>query len=122
MTESTNMNDRELLERAAKAAGIVGEYKSWTGQGFAEGIRQVIDGSKCYQPWNPLTDDGQALRLAADLHMDVFVRGEWVEAVAPMGVAQKVWYGPEGPRVAMRRAITRAATAMPPRKGLTRHA
>lgn len=110
--------NRDLLERAAKAAGIAGEYESWTGQGFAEGIRQVLNGGKCHKPWNPLTDDGDALRLAADLQMDVFVRAEWVEAVAPMGVTQKMFYGAEGPRFAARRAITRAAAWMPPRKVL----
>ena len=110
--------NRDLLERAAKAAGIVGEYESWTGQGFAEGIRQVLNGGKCHKPWNPLTDDGDALRLAADLQMDVFVRADWVEAVAPMGVAQKMFCGVEGPRFAARRAITRAAAWMPPRRVL----
>ena len=52
------MTDRELLEMAAKAAGIEfdGEWSetdrmSFSGGGF----------------WNPLTDDGDALRLAAKL-------------------------------------------------------
>ena len=61
MTDTTN---RELLILAAKAAGVEGEYESWTGQGFKEGIRQVLNGAKCLRPWNPLTDDGDALRLA----------------------------------------------------------
>jgi hypothetical protein len=44
------MTDRELLEDAAKAAGI--EIKHWIG-------------NDPYSPeWNPLTDDGDALRLA----------------------------------------------------------
>ena len=63
--------DRELLELAAKAAGIVGEYESWTYQGFNEGIRQVLNGIKCWKPWNPLTDDGDALRLAHTVPMIV---------------------------------------------------
>lgn len=60
----TDTTDRELLIFAAKAAEIEGEYESWTGQGFKEGIRQVLKGAKCLRPWNPLTDDGDALRLA----------------------------------------------------------
>ena len=65
------MTDRELLENAAKAAGVVGEYESWTYQGFNEGIRQVLNGIKCWKPWNPLTDDGDALRLAVKLGISV---------------------------------------------------
>ena len=45
------MTDRELLEAAAKAAGYVHYHP---GDGF-------------YQTWNPLTDDGDALRLAVKL-------------------------------------------------------
>ena len=54
------MNDKELLELAAKAAGIEG---MWDNK------------SKCFVPadgpiiWNPLTDDGDALRLALRLEM-----------------------------------------------------
>ena len=47
------MTDRELLELAAKAAGI---SKEWDGVGWQ---------------WNPLTDDGDALRLAVKLKMKV---------------------------------------------------
>jgi len=59
------MTDRELLELAAKAAGI--ESLWWT-----------KDGNKLFQrnggeqkPWNPLTDDGDALRLAVKLRLDI---------------------------------------------------
>ena len=66
MTDTTN---RELLIFAAKAAAVEGEYESWTGQGFKEGIRQVLNGVKCLRPWNPLTDDGDAFRLAVQLNL-----------------------------------------------------
>ena len=45
------MTDRELLENAAKAAGL--PWDQW-----------VINGDAS---WNPLTDDGDALRLAVKL-------------------------------------------------------
>lgn len=60
--------DRELLEFAAKAAGITGGW----GDQFLVGDSHVdltdmffieTDGSY----WNPLTDDGDALRLAVHL-------------------------------------------------------
>ena len=73
--------DRELLELAAKAAGIEGAYESWTGQGFKDGIRQILNGAKCQRPWNPLTDDGDALRLAVRLNISIHrpVQGDSVE-------------------------------------------
>ena len=52
------MENRELLEAAARAAGIEGRYESWTGQGLAEGIKW-----RHWRAWNPLTDDGDVFRL-----------------------------------------------------------
>lgn len=67
------MNDRELLELAAKAAGIVGLY-------VEDADREAEDGKYSYQftgistdaciDWNPLTDDGDALRLAVKLGIE----------------------------------------------------
>ena len=58
------MNDKELLELAAKAAGLKHCHyseRSSLGHGIhhSEGI------------WNPLTEDGDALRLAVKLHIDL---------------------------------------------------
>lgn len=57
------MTDRELLELAAKAAGI--DIFDWTpgGHPTANGSWDGI--------WNPLTDDGDALRLAVDLKIGI---------------------------------------------------
>lgn len=62
------MEDKELIELAAKAAGITG---TWHRAGFV-----------AYSGWaggffNPLTDDGDALRLAVRLNIHVRV---WVYA------------------------------------------
>lgn len=57
------MTDRELLELAAKAAGI--DISSATFDGWGDVIQS---------PWNPLTDDGDALRLAVKLRMCVLVK------------------------------------------------
>src|SRR5690606_9748685 len=66
------MTDRELLELAAKAAGINRRYyESWGECGL---INDDPDGGF----WNPLVDDAQALRLAAKLHMHL----EW-QATGP---------------------------------------
>lgn len=49
------MTDRELLEMAAKAIGL-------------EEAKMRIE----FNQWNPLTDDGDALRLAVKLRLRVF--------------------------------------------------
>lgn len=58
------MNDREILEMAARAAGYVIQW-SLSGNAMlsAKGHGQRV--------WNPLTDDGDALRLASDLLLAV---------------------------------------------------
>jgi len=53
------MNDRELLELAAKAAGMCGHTY---GNSFCERVGNDL--CKADHLWNPLTDDGDALRLA----------------------------------------------------------
>jgi hypothetical protein len=62
------MSDRELLELAAKAAGMTGcwiEYdqSKWLNPSGYYVLPHAL--------WNPLNDDGDALRLAASLKMDV---------------------------------------------------
>lgn len=106
------MTDTELMEAAAKAAGV--ELEGVVEEGADAGKGVTRRGAW----WAPMHDDGDALRLAVDLQMDVYVRAEWVEAVVPMSAPQKVRYGVEGPRTAARRAITCAAAAMPARRVL----
>ena len=65
------MNDRELLELAAKAAGIeivpcTCHYEQWPFK-YAEG-----QGERGH--WNPLHDDGDALRLAVKLKIRIGFR------------------------------------------------
>ena len=58
------MSDKELLELAAKAAGI-----DWFDDPAAKhgcGLHM-----KSGPFWNPLTDDGDALRLAVKLHINI---------------------------------------------------
>jgi hypothetical protein len=56
------MTDRELLELAAKAAGI--EIDHWRDHPMIN-ICEYDRGE--YRMWNPLTDDGDAFRLAVKL-------------------------------------------------------
>lgn len=58
------LTDRELLERAAKAAG----YSVAHGCDGAP-VVAFIDGDP--RDWNPLESDGDALRLAVKLHISI---------------------------------------------------
>jgi len=55
--------DRTLLELAARAAGIKLAWSSMDGQS-----PRNEDG---WFVWNPLTDDGDALRLAVNLRLNI---------------------------------------------------
>lgn len=58
--------DRELLELAAKAAGL--EYH-WVKVDGGSLMQASEPGSRSEESWNPLTDDGDALRLAVKLRL-----------------------------------------------------
>lgn len=109
------MSDREMLEAAAKAAGV---ELMWSR--IADiGPRNVETGNT----WNPLTDDGDALRLAVKLGLLIDMR-----YLAPETMRyNQVHYWPEkdrsskrldfgdvesDPCASTRRAIVRAAAAM----------
>lgn len=91
------MDDRELLELAAKAAGI----KHPGGEHCING--PAVWDCEALRWWRPLTDDGDALRLAVKLNMlcDFSQAGAFVEA--PDG------HGPCSEKEGHRRAIVRAA-------------
>lgn len=59
------MNDQELLTYAAKAA----EIEVWP-HGNRKISKDLIFATKKGN-WNPLTDDGEALRLAVKLEMEI---------------------------------------------------
>jgi len=92
------MNDRELLEMAAKAAEIGPKlcYES------ARNCLRIGD-RKSYWLWSPLTNDGDALRLASKIMLTVEFGNNCV--IWPIEV------NGEGhdPLIATRRAIVRAA-------------
>lgn len=60
--------DRELLELAAKAAGVCVEFDK-DGDPY---IDDPIGGFSGL--WNPLTDDGDALRLAVEIGLELLMR------------------------------------------------
>lgn len=109
------MNDKQMLEMAAKAAGIDFEPEKsephpvngcWWGL-WIKYDRETDQFDDRY--WNPLAKDGQALRLAVKLNL---LRGyiyddEVSLAPSEYGIIEPVVNG--DPYAATRRAITRAA-------------
>ena len=75
------MTDRELLEAAAKAAGLEIYIE-------AIGSRLEVTYRNTLKLWNPLTDDGDALRLAVTLRI---VIDFWL--IPHLGMAGTVNFG-----------------------------
>jgi hypothetical protein len=110
MGEGDMSTDRELLELAAKAAGIVGEWRTLSNPNGGEYDGMWIRSE--YTEWNPLTDDGDALRLAVTLGLTInpYADGLFVSRNENERVIAQVW---EGDRyAATRRAIVSAAAAI----------
>ena len=84
--------DRELLELAAKAAGMNYAHELCGYYSDPE-FNEVVQ-------WNPLTDDGDALRLAVKLWL--------LDEVSVMNAQ----YESDDPYAATRRAIVRAAAEL----------
>ena len=100
------MTDRELLELAAKAAGLE-PFKAW-GMTFVMG-----DGSPAKREWNPLTDDGDALRLAVNLGIRLEpMAGYCVAYTGSVCATQFSEIVDDDPYAAARRAIVRAAAGI----------
>ncbi|MGM3410600.1 hypothetical protein [Ralstonia holmesii] len=115
------MTDRELLELAAKAAGYEdAQYKDMEGWGeFRYGFSHAMWLPTLGEYWNPLTDDGDALRLAVKLELEMFVghdeNGIPEQYIGYPGRLGRISYvselRSEDPGAATRRAIVRAAAA-----------
>lgn len=106
--------DRELLELAAKAVGMV-TYGDYDDNMWAHRADQHPDEGR---RWNPLTDDGDALRLAIVLRMDVtfvdnMVVVYWYDKHTLMSRAfEEPINDAQDEREATRRAIVRVAAAI----------
>lgn len=103
------MTDRELLELAAKAAGFI----NWTPYSTGLFVETGHSRGNTGYHWNPLTDDGDALRLAVKLNIwpvrqygravIVVQRGAaYFDEIAECDIG-------DDPYAATRRAIVRAA-------------
>lgn len=101
------MTDLEMLELAAKAAGYsplkeIQRFCTAAGGSYVELV--TSDGFE----WNPLTDDGDALRLAVKLGLWVHI-GKYDVAIEGTPIEESCV---KCPYAATRRAIVRAAAKM----------
>ncbi|PJO24860.1 hypothetical protein [Burkholderia glumae] len=102
------MNDKELLELAAKAAGIIVDgFEDAPWLEIRYGYTCAISCPSGY--WNPLEDDGDALRLAVKLRLDIMPGHNFQEASNRDDTAASQEPDGDDPCAALRRAITRAA-------------
>jgi hypothetical protein len=110
------MTDRELLELAAKAAGI----EAYWPDNLEDWQKDLTDPYVNKKKWNPLTDDGDALRLAVKLriiHRNPPSMSEYIRASGAIWTSRECWTRKicadepikGDPLAATRRAITRAA-------------
>ena len=100
-----SMTDRDLLEAAAKACGL--PECGWMGPAF------IYVKDNTFTDWNPLADDGDALRLAVRLNISVFPYDDET-STGTAGVVAKNWGSKEANT---RRAIVLAAAAMDQTEG-----
>jgi len=95
------MTDRELLDLAAKAAGIKTSLHKETDSLWIDGPRV----------WNPLNDDGDALRLAVKLkfYIQTFMASGFTGAGGFVNMQTELPSSSQDRYAATRRAIVRAA-------------
>lgn len=96
------MTDRELLELAAKAAG----WESW--DWLEDDALNVYAKDGRHDVFEPLTDDGDALRLAVNLGIQIDPRNPETRVFGPVGERVDEYHKPDA-FAATRRAIVRAA-------------
>ena len=116
------MTDRELLELAAKAAAFGTNGTCWTeseyprGSGKHGALWNYVGHMDTAELWNPLTDDGDAFRLAVKLRMSV-TNTDIRTSVLAQPEPNTDWVAPTEPHngdpcAATRRAVVRAAAAI----------
>lgn len=107
------MTDKELLELAAKAAGVLLIRSRLDDQLHKDMLASNSARNPHHEsgPWNPLQDDGDAMRVAVKLGIGILyveITGE-AEVRCNNGTFTYCEYGPDDPYAAARRAIVRAA-------------
>ena len=118
------MTDRELLEAAARAAGMFVLLPPWPRDAQGWFYNEHSNGGGMFHSvrieprWNPLEDDGDALRLAVKLGMELYSDDEATHTAFAYarvrGAGDDHIFEPvvDDACKALRRAIVRAAAAL----------
>lgn len=107
------MTDRDLLELAAKAAGMRIQWDE-----FCDGYIRLNDAGIDIDCWDPLEDDGDALRLAISCLLTVCMDGSGTVSAHEAYLGRKGVFVTQSvsecgsKRAATRRAIVRAAAGI----------
>ena len=107
------MTERDEIEAAAQAAGVP---LNWPLDPFTGARLEGMPPRRTdtWDNWNPLSNDGDAFRLAVKLRMNVFHAGISAHAMDEEGDVEAKEGHERDPYAATRRAIVRAAAAMAP--------
>lgn len=106
------MIDRDLLEKAAKAYGLDG-WKWCKTFGCMKSPRKKTPYGYATSFWNPLTDDGDALRLSVKLRVRIEFTSATVYAIPPNDPCDwMLEHFEDDELAATRRAIVRAAASI----------
>jgi len=97
------MDDRELLQQAANAAGLDLRWSA--------ALTQDPWSMPAWTKWNPLKDDGDAFRLAVRLQMEIKMSTVARAEVRAHGLHVEQDIGADA-QAATRRAIVRAAASL----------
>ncbi len=99
------MTDKELLELAAKAADYGFTYK----RKISNDAHEWTSPDEMIWQWNPLMDDGQALRLAVKLKLNILISSKTTVKCAKPNNVLAVEERDDDQYAATRKAIVRAA-------------
>ena len=114
----TDMSDNELIELAAQAVGIKGEWVRDTAfiqDRYSFNVPYNNHGMMTSVEWNPLREDSDAMRLAINLGMNLMILPANLKygfCTIGIGFNNEITISEnynQGPYKAVRRAIVRAA-------------
>jgi hypothetical protein len=107
--------DKEQLELAAKAAGMKFRSSTVISDGYEVQSQDFPYGPRPWMAWNPIKDDGDAMRLAVKLRLEMYQSlncGLWTVFVGYSKNGRIVYVAEQAEDdvfAATRRAIVRAA-------------
>ena len=101
------MNDKELLEFAARAFDDEGIHIS--GDQYVRFLGEHEDQTPCFTVWNPLLNDADAFQLMVKLNIEIRFNDKSVSASSTLGAWEEDSFTHETKESTVRKMVTRAA-------------